>query len=94
MNSITYIPYNLKSQSHHHHLQELCITYINSFPHSIGNKGKYIYAIFLTTNLAATVTAAAAAAAATAAAAAAAATTTILNYPPKELLKKIEKAKA
>lgn len=88
MNSITYIPYNLKSQSHHHHLQELCITYINSFPHSIGNKGKYIYAIFLTTNLAATVTAAAAAAAA------AAATTTILNYPPKELLKKIEKAKA
>jgi len=78
MNSITYIPYNLKSQSHHHHLQELCITYINSFPHSIGNKGKYIYAIFLTTNLAATVTAAAAATT----------TTTILNYPPKEQLKK------
>ena len=85
MNSITYIPYNLKSQSHHHHLQELCITYINSFPHSIGNKGKYIYAIFLTTNLAATVTAAAAAAAA--------ATTTILNYPPKQQLKKKKKLK-
>jgi len=57
-----------------HHIHKfLPSQYVSSYARSIGNKGKYIYAIFLTTNLAAT---------------AAATTTTILNYPPKEQLKK------